>query len=855
MERLKAHFQKHAMHYVAVLVFYALASALLSKSFDGYVVRQGDIQNWVGMSKEARDAAVLFGESPGWTNSMFGGMPTTHISPAKPSFDVVRQTKRVINSFVGYNGISVFWLAMIGGYILALALGASPWIALLCGVGMGLSSFEVLYFSAGHNTKVQAIAYMPFVLAGVVWAYRGRLFAGSALAAFATALHVSSGHPQMTYYLLFLLVAIGLAETWRLGVQEQNWPKALRTNALVLLAGIIGVLPSFAHLKETQEYAQYTIRGERILEDADMAEGTEGLDRDYILEYSMADGEWLSILCPDIKGGNNPLYWGEQSFSGGAFYFGAILVALFFMFLAAGRDRLRWPLLVITALAVFLSRRDGGALMDFFLDYVPAFSKFRDTKMMLVLVLMTVSMGAALGLKEMVAEATQPGGMPNKRRWWWLGSALGLVVLFAGFYGVPEAFFDFQSSIRRDVAVEQLGYQEALARRLEVFRADVLRTLGLLLVLSGVIAAMAWNKLKPTVALLALALVTTVDLWNVDQRYFNNEKVNGMYRNWVKQVDHAFPFTPEPQMMKLLAQDFRSNPVNEERAARLYDHYLERFDGIRLTRAEKDRLEAVSQFGAMRFSAAYRVLRWDNPFTDASASYFFQSIGGYHAAKLRRYQDFIERVLTPERSRFAEKIQAGDMESAFATLVGHQMLNTRYIIFGQMADPLAVPGATGFAWVASDWQWAASPDDEINMTAALDAPVRAVVHEEYQGSMNGMSPGATGTIQLVNYTPDYLEYESNLSAEGLGVFSEIWYPEGWVARIDGEPVETLRANYVLRALKVPAGEHTITWEYAQKHASWMDVLFNVLLLLFVLGAGWWGWKASNEEHQGKAQRA
>ncbi|MGB1122317.1 MAG: hypothetical protein ACPG08_02245 [Flavobacteriales bacterium] len=855
MERLKAHFQKHAMHYVAVLVFYALASALLSKSFDGYVVRQGDIQNWIGMSKEATDASVLFGEKPGWTNSMFGGMPTTHVSPARPSFDVVSQSKRVINSLVGYNGISVFWLAMIGGYLLALALGASPWIALLCGVGMGLSSFEVLYFSAGHNSKVQAIAYMPFVLAGVVWAYRGRLFAGSALAAFATALHVSSGHPQMTYYLLFLLVAIGLAETWRLGVQEKNWPHALRTNAFVLLAGIIGVLPSYAHLKETQEYAQYTIRGERVLEDVDPTQAVEGLDRDYILEYSMADGEWLSILCPDIKGGNNPLYWGEQTFSGGAFYFGAILVALFFMFLVAGRDRLRWPLLVISVLAISLSRRDGGVLMDFFLDHVPAFSKFRDTKMMLVLVLMTVSMGAALGLKELLADAKQAGSMPINRRWWWLGSALGLVVLFACFYGVPEVFFDFQSSIRRDVAVEQLGYQEALSRRLEVFRSDVLRTLGLLVVLCGIVAAMVWNKLKPTIALLVLVLVTTVDLWNVNQRYFNEEKVNGVYRNWVKTVDHAFPFTPEPQMMKLLAQDFNGNPVNKERAALLYDHYLERLDGIRLTRAEKDRLEAVSQFGAMRFSAAYRVLRWENPFTDATASYFFQSVGGYHAAKLRRYQDFIERVLTPEHAGFAEKIKSGDTEGAFASLVGHQMLNTRYIIFGQMADPLAVPGATGYAWVAPDWQWATSHTDEINKTAALEAPARAVVHEEYMSTLNGMSAGATGTIQLVNYTPDYLEYEASLSAEGLGVFSEIWYPEGWVARIDGEPVEPLRANYVLRALKVPAGEHTITWEYAHERSSWMDVLFNVLLLLFVLGAAWWGWKRSNDEIEAQAKRA
>ena len=854
MERLKSHFQKHAIHYVAVLVFYALASALVSKSFDGYVVRQGDIENWLGMSKEARDATVLFGEKPGWTNAMFGGMPTTQIYPERPAFDVANQLKRIINFFTPYSGITVFWLAMLGGYILAIALGASPWIALLCGIGMGLNTFEVLYYSAGHNSKVNAIAYMPFILAGVVWAYRGRLYLGLAVAAIATALHVSSGHPQMTYYLLFLLVACGLAETWRMGVQERNWPRALRINAMVILAGIIGVLPRYVHLKETQEYAHYTIRGEQILADGGPAAATSGLDRDYILEYSMADGEWLSIMCPDIKGGNNPLYWGEQTFSGGAFYFGAILVALFFMFLVAGRDRLRWPLLVITTLAVFLSRRDGGFLTDFFLDYVPAFSKFRDTKMMLVLVLMAVSMGAALGLKELVAEANQSGGMSNKRRWWWMGAALGLVIVFVGFYGAPELFFDFQSSIRRDVAVEQLGYQEALSRRLEVFRADVLRTLGLLVVLSGAVAALAWNKLKPSIVLLALALVTTVDLWNVDRRYFNEEKVNGMYRNWVKEVDHAFPYTPEPQMMKLLAQDFSGNPMNEERAAVLYANYEERLEGIRLTRAEKERLQVISQFGAMRFSSPYRVLRWDNPFTDASASYFFQSIGGYHAAKLRRYQDFVERVLNPERARFAEKIQSGDTEAAFASLIGHQMLNTRYVIFGQMPDPVALPGAAGFAWVASDWQWADSHDEEINKTAALDAPIRAVVHTEFEGVLDGTTPGATGTIQLVNYAPDYVEYEANLSAEGLGVFSEIWYPEDWVARIDGERVETLRANYVLRALKVPAGEHTISWEYAQEHSSWLDVLFNVLLLLFVLGAAWWGWKGSHDEFQGQAER-
>ena len=854
MERLKYHFQKYAMHYVAVLVFYAIAAALLSKSFDGYVVRQGDHQNWVGMSKEASDARALFGKHMDWTNSMFGGMPTTHINASKPAFDVVSQCKRLINLLAGSSGISVFWLAMLGGYILALALGVSPWIALLCGIGIGLSSFEVLYFSAGHNTKVQAVAYMPFVLAGVVWAYRERLYFGIGLAAFATALHVSCGHPQMTYYLIFLLVAIGITETWRMVMQEKDVSKALRVNAMILLAGIIGVLPHSAHLKETKEYAQYTIRGERILEDATKVEVPSGLDRDYILEYSIADGEWLSIMCPNIKGGNNPLYWGEQSFSGGAFYFGAILVALFFMFLVAGRDRLRWPLLLITLLAILLSRRSGGTVVDFFLDYVPAFNKFRDTKMMLVLVLMTVSMGAALGLKEMISETSLKGGVSPQRRWWWLGSLLALIFLFVGFYGIPDLFFDFQSSIRQDIAVEQLGYQEAISRRLEVFRADVLRTLGLLVVLLSVIAALLWNKLKPAFALVILTFITTADLWIVDGRYFNQDKVNGMYRNWVKAVDHAFPFVPDSLMMKLLAQDFNAHPENELRASELYDLYLERLEGIRLTRAEKDRLKSISQFGAMRFSSPYRVLRWDNPFTDASTSYFFQSIGGYHAAKLRRYQDFIDRILMPERVRFTEKIQSSGTEEAFASLVGHKMLNTRYILFGQMADPVAVPGTPGYAWLASELDWADSDDDEMVKTSALDEPSQVVLHSDYRVLLDGVSPGTTGSIELVTYTPDYLEYRANLSATGLGVFSEIWYPEGWTARIDGEPVETLRANYLLRALKVPAGEHTITWEYAQKRSPLMDALFNLFLVLFVLGTGWWGWKESNEEKQSQTDR-
>lgn len=717
---------------------------------------------------------------------------------------------------------------------------------------MGLSTFEVLYFSAGHNSKVHAVAYMPFVVAGVVWAYRKNPWIGAAIAAAGTALHVASGHPQMTYYLLFLLVGLGITEVYRLGAVEKNWSKAIRISVVLLLAGIVGVLPRATHLLETNDYATHTIRGERILSKDAPSLGTDasaddGLDRAYILEYSMADGEWWSIMSPDIKGGNSPLYWGEQSFSGGAFYYGAILVALFFMFLVAGRDRLRWPLLAVTILSILLSRRSGGIMVDFFLEYVPAFNKFRDTKMMLVLVLFTVVIGAALGLKELIQSAESKEGMTSRQRNLWMGSLGILIATFAAFYVLPEVFFDFQSSIRQDRAVEQLGYSEAIMRRLEIFRSDVARTLGLLLVLAAVVAAIIWQKIKPTVAVLILIATTTVDLWTVDQRYFNEDKSNSVFRNWVKRVDHSFPFTPSPQMMRLLSSDFPKGSDNEANADRLYADYLERFSDLRLTRAEKDRLRVVSQFGAMRFASPYRIMRWESPFNDSSASYFFQSVGGYHGAKLRRYQDFIDGVLLPERKRLIDALQAGQDQNAFRQLVGLRMLNTRYVLFEQMQDPVPVPDCPGAAWVATDWEWAADDEGEMEGTASLTDPSSAVIHADFEQALQGLEPGATGRVELTDYTPDFLVYEAELDQAGLLVFSEIWYPEGWEARVDGELVESLRINYILRGLNVPAGSHEITWTYVQNKSFALDVLVNLILVLFVLGAAWWGMKLNHEE--------
>lgn len=846
-ERLLSFVQINGRHLVSLVLFFLVSAVLMKKSYEGYSVRQGDITNYIGMSQEIRDHRILWDETPGWTGAMFSGMPTVQISPETSSLNIGRQIRFRLSQLFQSSAVSLFFISMIMAYLLALAAGASPWVALLCGLGFGLSSLQLLYYSAGHNSKVFAIAWMPGVVAGVIWAYRRNLAIGAGIAAITAAAHVSAGHPQMTYYLLYLLAAIGITEFFSLWLRSKDLKILLTKTAVIIAAGLIGVAPQIFHLKSTAEYAEYTTRGAKILQETDAVGGEKGLEKDYILEYSMADGEWWSMMCPDIKGGASPLYWGEQSFSGGAFYFGVVVCALFFMFLIAGRDRLKWPLLAVSILAILLSRRDAGVLTDFFLDYVPMFNQFRDTKMMLVIVQLACIMGAALGLKEFLAASSEKTEAKKVQFKWWFGAWGGLFGLFVCFYLMPEVFFDFQSHIRLDRAVEQLGYNEALGRRLEIFRSDVLRTLGLLLLTGTALAAIWRNRWKSEWIILSLALISFLDLWNVGQRYFNDEKVNGVYRNWVKSFDAAFPFDPSPQMMKLLAADFEQTPENLQNSEALFEGYMMALDQQRLTRAQQEKLRLISQFGANRIANPYRILKWDNSFNDSQASYFFQSIGGYHGAKLRRYQDFIDRVLIPQRSKFLDAVQSGRSQEGLNQLVGLQMLNTRYILLDQSPDPILIPNAAGYAWLASDWKWAADDQAEMQETAELNDPQSAVIHESFTSSLKDVIPGGEGRVELASYKANELSYAADLDSRSLVVFSEIWYPAGWKAYIDGEEVETIRVNYVLRALVVPAGQHEILWLFEKDASSGAEATMNILLLLFVFGSFWWGWKMEKKE--------
>ena len=851
-DRLSTFLKQNGAHVLCVLTFLVLSASFLSKIYDGYAVRQGDIVNFIGMSREALDHQILEESLPAWTGAMFSGMPTTQISHESSGWDIAKNVQRLGSKTLQSSGVWVFFMAMLSAYLMAIALGASPIVALLCGIGFGLSSFEVLYYSAGHNTKVKAIAYLPGIIAGVLWAYRRNLGWGAAIAALFTTLHISANHYQITYYALFILGAIGLTETIGIVRRTGNLKKALLPGVVLLLAGLAGALPSVSEIAETKEYATHTIRGERILgaeSTAEVAEIEEGLDRDYILEYSMSEGEWWSIMCPDIKGGSSPLYWGEQKFSGGALYFGAILCALFFMFLVAGRDRLRWPLAALTAMAILLSRRSGGFLMDLFLDHVPMFNQFRDTKMMLIVVQVCVAIGAALALIEMGKLIAAGGKELEKRRIWWLSSLGFLIALFGAFYLVPESFFDFQSTIRQDLAVDQLGYPEALSRRLDIFRSDVVRTFGLLMFGAIIASAVLWRKMAMRFGVLAIALVTLLDLWNVDRRYFNEDKSNGMYRNWVKSFDAWFPLDPSPQMLKVLTNEFPNSKEAISVSEQLYSGYLNQGQerGVTLTRRQKEKMQLVAKFGGLRMSNPFRVFKWENPFNDSSASYFFQSVGGYHAAKLRRYQDFIERVLSPERERFIALAQSGQMQQGLSQMIGLRMLNTRYLLFDQFEDPLLMPDVPGFAWLAKDLAFAGDDEEEMDMTASLQSPRSAVVHSAFAELLEGLGSAGRGSVQLLNYQPDRLEYSASIEKEGLVVFSEVWYPESWTATLDGVPVETIRVNYVLRGLRIPAGDHTVEWKCEGPSGSALPLLSNLFLIIMIIGSSWYGLKQSKKE--------
>ncbi|MGB1364129.1 MAG: YfhO family protein, partial [Flavobacteriales bacterium] len=618
-------------------------------------------------------------------------------------------------------------------------------------------------------------------------------------------------------------VAIAVGAIVR-GAMQSKLPQTLRAVGLLAAAGLVAALPQTSQLALTEQYAQFTTRGEAVLTTPSEGGGRQeqaGLDREYILEYSMSRGEFWSMAVPDVKGGNNQLYWGEQRFSGGAFYFGALAFALCLAWFIAGSHWLRWPLLAVSLLAIVLSWRDATWLTDVFLERVPLFNKFRDTKMMLVLLQMIVPVGAAMALHEVQSDRAA-------KQWKrWVGAGAASAVLMALFYVLPDTLFDFKSSLRPDMAMEQLG-NRVKGMRLEVFRADVLRALGLSLLGLGVVLALVKRWVDARWVVMGTVVVVALDMASVNNRYLGPN-------NYESVMDKRFPFEATPADRAILAAERAGVSDFDEQFKAAQARWEDRLD-TKLTRRYA-RAQDAAAFEVLNANTHHRVFDLANPFNDARTSYFHKSVGGYHGAKLRRYQDFIERVLTPERAAIIAQIQAGQFQLGVDVAPGLAMLNTKYMLVPGAEQPLPFAGGLGPAWFVDDVTWVGSAEEEIAGIAGLNPAAQAVVHTEFQEVLGRVNAPGASEVALEAYHPEGSSYKVNSQRGGLLVLSEVHYPVGWTAMVDGEEVPLVRVNYILSGLNVPAGAHDVQLTFKPEGWDTAKMLSRAgsLLLAALLG--------------------
>lgn len=870
-------FKKIIPHIVAIATFLILSCVYFSPIFSDYTLEQSDINQFRGMEKEISDFRMMNNdEEPLWTNSMFGGMPAYQISTY------------YVNNWAGYlnrifklglpGPVGLLFAAMLGFYIFTLCLKIKPWIGILGAIAFGFSTINILYIGAGHVTKVNAIVYMAPTLGGLLLAFRGKWLIGTAVFALFFALNISANHLQMTYYLAFLLVFVGLAEGIYLLVKNE-WKVLLKTIGALSVGALIAILPSIGNLMATSEYGQYTTRGETDL--TLVAPGSEsedaissGLPTDYILEYNYGKRELLSILSPSAKGekggyiGNDEEimenvdpqyaqqvaqmnhYWGGQRMSGGAFYFGVIMLVFALFGLIFLKDYLKWPFLALGILALLLASNDPGGINDLFINKFPLYNKFRDSKMILVLLQVMIPAIAVLFLDKLLKKEGLIGGKKA-----FLIAAGAITVVSIAFYAAPSLSGDFitkdEVKLFEDASkgddLQQINFVNGIKNslyeaRVDIYQKDFGRTVLLVVLACGLILISLYTKLSALIWTLVAIVFVTGDNMSVAKRYLNTEGIGETNTSWIDATNGYVPFLPENADGQILEAEKGAIPSFNSKVnalkSEMNDHpyYQNLNSGI---------LTSIAEFGVLNLNSDYRVLSMSNPFNETSTSYFHKSLGGYHGAKLKSYQELITFALSEEMQKIGQeisnaknkKLQQYAMElqlpqesaqSVFDTIAVNSldlsstpvinMLNTKYIILDKNAGAIKNTNANGNVWFVENVKKVNSADDEMKSLANFDSKNTAIINVSKSGFSDfnfkeHYAKKESDAITLTKYGTNVLEYKSNSSTELPAIFSEIYYPKGWNCYVDGKEVKTFKANYVLRGAMIPAGSHTIVWKF------------------------------------------
>ena len=802
---------------IVVIILFAVISFVyfFPAVTEGRVLSQHDAVAGIGAGEESKEYLERTGERTRWTNSIFGGMPTYQMAPSYHSTDMLKGVESLYHLYLPAYVWYVF-VMMLGFYILLRAFDFSVWLASLGAIIWAFSSYFFIIIAAGHIWKFVTLAYIPPTIAGMVLVYRGKYLSGGLLTAIFVALQIVSNHVQMSYYFLFVMlfmaVAFGIS-----AYQKKELPRFFKATGVLVVAGVLGVCINLSNLYHTYEYSKETMRGKSELVKPDTHNQTKsGLERDYITQWSYGIGETFSLLVPNVKGGASvPLaanekamekanlmygsiynqlgqYWGEQPGTSGPVYVGAFVMFLFILGLFIVKGPMKWALLAATVLSVLLSwGKNFMGFTDFFLDYIPMYDKFRAVSSILVIAEFTIPLLAMLALKQIIA---RPQIVKEQARAFYISFGLtgGMALLFAL---APRFFFpSYVSSMEmqalQSIPADQLAPLIANLEeiRVSIFTSDAWRSFFVVAIGAALLWLYGMGKLKAKLTIGVLLLLCLVEMWDVNKRYLYDAQ-----------------FVPQTA----------------------------RTEGFRPTDTDKAILEDKT--------LDYRVLNLaSNTFNENNTSYWHKSIGGYHAAKLRRYQEMIEEHISPEMSNLFKAVSeaGGDMAkvdaSAFPVL---NMLNTRYFIFplqGGKTMPLQNPYTLGNAWFVDEVQYVNNANEEIDALHKVAPAKVAVVDKKFAELVKQTAaPDSLSSVTLVAYEPNDLKYEVDSEKGGVVVFSEIYYP-GWQAYIDGVEAPHGRADYILRAMNVPAGKHTVEFKFDPKSLHTTETIAFIALGLLAV---------------------
>ena len=846
---MKTNFKQYLPHAIAVLAFAILTIIYFKPLFTGKELKQDDIARHKGMSKEIVDYRTKNNSEPLWTNSMFGGMPAYQISTLYPG-NWIAKLDNTFKLFIPLPAGYLF-LYCLGFFILLLCVNINPWLALVGGLAYGLSSYFIIILEAGHNSKANALGYLPALLGGILLLFKNRYWLGLSVTSLFTAMELNANHVQISYY-GYILIGFIIFGYFINALKTKTIGLFVKAFSLFLISTFIGLLPNFGNISTTNEYGKFSTRGKSELTINSQLKNndnnkTSGLDEDYATQWSYGIGETFTFLIPDFKGGpsnsiksadasalkkvnpeyreqvaNSSSYFGNQPFTSGPVYLGAIIVFLALIGLFIIKNPIKWPIVIVTLLTITLAwGKNFMSLTDFFMHNIPGYNKFRAVSMILIVAELTIPLLAMLAINELF----KIKNWNDKIKLNLIKADLSLkkilitcLIIVGGFclisYLLPDILNTFLADNEDKQLIEQAvsagnpenqvkPYVAELMPQLEIarkaiFKSDAFRSLIFILLAFGSLYLFYTNKIKKEMLITSLGIFILIDLWTVDARYLN---------------DKSF-ITKEQNMQSITSK----------------------------TAADDEILKDLD--------INYRVLNLTvNTFNDAATSYYHKSIGGYHGAKLKKYAELIDFHIDNEIKSFykdANKSFASDsaMKVLFGNLQILNMLNAKYFILpggeNNAEIPLKNPMVNGNAWLVEKIVSVENANEEIISLGKINTKKEAVSQENFIKSLGlKLNYSAKGDIKLISYQPNNLVYQSETFSEEFAVFSEIYYPKGWNAYIDGQLKEHASVNYVLRGLAIPAGKHKIEFKFEPVTYTNGNNIATIgsILLIITIGTG------------------